>query len=1368
MKQRTKKLLSFILTVMMVLPLIPAFTVQAAGLTLPNLISDNMLIQRDMPIKLWGYGGTPGESIKIEIEDYDGNKVNEKTVTIGVKGGFKTELTPMEAGGPYKIFFINAEGKKIKSIYNVLVGDLWFQGGQSNMQYRISGVPEDVEERVNPNPKNDTIRLFYNGEHFSSTEAKDDLPGKWIVADKNLQDYSAVGYRALEEVHNALDIPVGGICSVYGGTSILNFNSADSEIYKAKVAPATNFNIKGVMWYQGGTDRAKSAEKIEEMYTQLISLLRNKWNNDSLPFVMVQHHPSGMKQLKYGSDTELHISDYSNVRLGIGNVYAKDENVGMAVAMDLSLTKYRAAGEDPSHPWIKEPVGERLGKATLELAYGKDVKGKSPFYTGKKIDGSKLVLTFKDTYDGLKTTDGKAPWGFMVAGEDGVYYEANAVLSGNTVTLSSDKVANPQNASYGMEKHYWPYKASDDPESIAAMPDVCELFYNTVNSAEMPMAAFDTAVSVGTTEETDTPSQPETPGVIETPTEAVTGGTVKDAGERTIYYVATDGKDTNDGSIKKPFATVEKARDQLREDRKAGKIAKGGAVVYIRGGDYLIQKGMTFTKEDSGTKDAPVIFRNYPDEKVNFTGAAKMNWEDFKPVTDQEVLDRVIDDKAKSKIVEISLFDLGYKEIPEPFWPGAYSYSWGMRQVHGKTAPDAVPSELIINGNAMTIARYPNGDFMTIADVLEPGANVRNWYDDYREKPTWVKPEDRKPTPFTITFQDNRVKKWVNAKDALISGTFYHAWADQTVPIKEINAGRNAITSKYPSEYTVKNGQFVYVYNLIEEIDIPGEYFIDREKGILYLYPPAETVKEVIYTTLEDNMFTISASNFELKGINMSYMRAGAVRMSDCENSVISDCEIFYTGKQAGTIRGNNNLMYNCYIHDCAQGVSVGGGDRKTLTSSNNVLEHCTFERCDRLTKTYSPAIHLEGVGNVVRYNKISDADHTVLQFSGNFNIIEYNEIFNAVQNADDMGAIYSGRNLTMRGNIIRYNYFHDIGGTNRGTNGCHGIFLDDWFSAADVVGNVFSDIHGGVAVMCAGSYNVIDNNICVNIEDDCTFNLNRSFNYDGVDSFVTYIEGVKAVPYLSEPWVKAFPEIVNVIDENGAPDMNNYIVCTNNVYVNSPPAKISAQIAKTITHENNISFAGDPGFYDFENRNYLLNPNSEIFVKNPNFKPIPFTRIGNYSKRAISRVKNAFVFSADTPYKLVNGEKLKADKNEAIARDGSIYLALRTGVEVVGANIEYDEATEMITIGGTTKEVSFKDGEKAKVLLNGTEYKLEKPLININDSNYISVQDLAKIFGKQLVISDGIAVLSDIEALFNLDADKELLAYYENLLSIY
>ncbi len=852
------------------------------------------------------------------------------------------------------------------------------------------------------------------------------------------------------------------------------------------------------------------------------------------------------------------------------------------------------------------------------------------------------------------------------------------------------------------------------------------------------------------TEET---TEPETEEVPEGTTIVESAPTVYK--EKTVLYVATDGNDKNAGTIDSPLATVVGARNKLREIKKSGQLGEGGAVVYVRGGTYRVTEGIIFEKEDGGTEEAPMIYRNYPGEEVEFVGGLKIDFDQFEKPSNDPVLERVIDKNAKGKIVMINLYDLGLTEIPDNVLPGPYSYMGEIPRVSGLKEPVAQGPELVVNGKGQTIARYPNAG----QEDLVIGEVVRN---------RSFNPD----VPFTIGINDQRLAYWGEAPDAILTGTFQYSWGTGSVPIGEVDTKKLRITTKWPAHHDALTDQHVWVFNLIEEIDVPGEYYIDRETGNLYYYPIEEEIKEMYLTTLADKMIDFQYSDWMVwKGIDLKYMCGRAVHFTGANDCKFIDCEVTYTGKYSFNVYGYRNQILDCWFHDVERGIELHSSavdyTRGNLIDNDNLIENCKFERCDRVTTSYSPAIMLSAGGNKARHNEISESIHTVAQMSGSNNMYEFNEIYNACTNTDDMGAIYTGRNITHRGNIVRYNYIHDIGGANRGGNGVHGIFYDDYWSAADTVGNVFANITGAGA-MAAGSYNVFDNNIFINCGE--SLRLTRSFDYGNPGSMDVYIQGVKDLQayWNEEVWLEAFPEMANAIDEEGRPDINNYMVSTDNVMVNTPPTATSEEIAKTAIVERNLSYPKDPGFYDIENEIYLLNEDSQVYTDNPEFEPIPFTRMGRYSDRAINRVKDAYVYCIDSPWAIKKGEVVKSERAGAIVENGEVYLPVRCVAEAVNGEITYDEETEVIEILGNGKALSFTDGDVENVKINGVDSTLELPIINIDNVNYVSVKEFTKIFNKHYVGTKGIVVVSDIYNLFDLDADKELLRYLEEIITMY
>ncbi len=1349
-----------VIALMTVFVIILSFVVpvSAASITLPNLISNNMLIQCDMPIKLWGYGGTSGDSLVVMFENEEGEEVNTGQTVIG-DDGFDITLPAMEAGGPYTIRFLDGNGAKLATVTNVLIGDLWLQGGQSNMAFQINKIPADVAERVTPKNTDGQIRVFVNSS--SKSDNVNDIKGQWVVADENLNEYSAVGYGALEKIYDGLKTPVGGICSAVGGVGLGKFSSRNEDLYNSHVAPVLQFNIKGVMWYQGENDAVyrATANDITDRYKELISLLREENGNENLPFLLVQHQPSPWKEIK-SDNINYRITDFSDLRIGISNVCDEEDNIHMAVALDLSVAKYMNKGQEPIHPYIKKPLADRLGLLALDVVYGENVQGKSPSYNAYSIDGNKIKITVKDAYDGLKTADGKAPSGFMIAGNDGVYYEADATLSGNEIVLSSDKVSSPVSASYGYEKHRYPYTDIENEEDLKVAPSTPELPANVVNSANLPLAAFDTTQSKGASQgSTGKPSQEkenvEIPDIV-----PITG-----SDDKTILYVATNGSDSNAGSLNAPFATLTKARDTIRSMKQKGTLGKSGAVVYVRGGKYQILKQIDFTKEDSGTKDAPITYRAYPGEYVEFVGGIDIEFDQFKQVTDSNILSKVVDETAKSKLVSINLKDLGLTEIPEPELIGQYSYTYGMAELYDHPKPTYAAAELMVNGQLQTLARYPNDGFMEISDIVHNGAIPRNWADDKKESADYVQPEDRFNDPFTIVINDDRLEYWKDVKDMIIYGKFYVAWADQSVYVANVDPLNKTITSTHPSCYGVSIGQPVYVFNLIEEIDMPGEYYIDKESGELYYYPVKGTIEEVKLTTLTDSMFAFGDCEYvNLKDFKLGFTRGSAITLDGSRNCEIEGIDVEYTGKMAiNAINTYDCRVANSYIHDVNGGILFECGDRATLTPGNNVIENNEFFQCDRIQKAYMRACEVKGVGNIIRFNKMHGSEQTITGYTGNNHHFCYNEIYDAVLNTDDMGAFYNGRSITARGNKMYFNYFHDLGPKVAvGNHGVQAVYFDDFQSWSHVAGNIFENVTGRVFA-CGGSHNAFVNNIFINAGSVGSFGLSYDYGAGNVAWYAGLWASLEDVPYTSDVWVEQYPEILEVVDSLGQLDIGRNIRVTDNILINTTDPVIKGDAS--VTYENNLEYE-DPGFVDMENRNYLLKPDAQIFKDNPNFQPIPFTRIGMYTDRAKTRVMDSGVFMVDSPYALIGGEK--TEKANMVIENGAPYASIRTLASIVGAEVTFDAETNQIKVSTDSKIIAFTDGETEKINVNQKETVLKKPVVNINDSNYLSLYDFAEIFDMYVLTFDNIYVLAEMENLLDVNADAELIRYYKDELSIY
>lgn len=861
-------------------------------------------------------------------------------------------------------------------------------------------------------------------------------------------------------------------------------------------------------------------------------------------------------------------------------------------------------------------------------------------------------------------------------------------------------------------------------------------------------------------------------------------------------YVSTNGNDSNPGTIDQPLLTAEGTRNKIRELKKTGEIGENGAVVYFREGIYPFSETFTLEEEDSGTAQAPITYRAYKEEDVQFIGGININPDDFQKVTDTKILDRLVSDNAKDSLYRVNLKSIGVKEIPMPYLLGSYSY-WqvdGVVQEKSVIMADLVEAlgydrnsakspELYVDNELQNIAKYPNDGYLYVEAVTEPGPFMRYWNDDIIGSANWVAPEDRVATPFRFVNKDvkNRMEKWQTANQAILWGRWYYEWATQSVPLDYVVPASGEIASKVPSAFSVRTNQPWYIYNLLEEIDEPGEYFIDRDTGYLYYYPEngIEAVDEVVLTLLDGATVKIDgASYINFKGINSMRTRRNAFVVENSDNIHISDAEIAFTAAFAVYMENcTNSTVKNCYIHDVDGGIHIKDcGDRETLTRGNCGVENCEIEWFARLTGTYTPAVSLDGgCGNYMRYNEIHNAQHMAVNFGGPYQEISYNNIYDVCQEADDSGVIYTGRNLvTHYGCIIKNNYIHDCTPDANYTVGTMAVYLDDFLSGITVVGNIIENVQKGG--MFSGYNNEWTNNIFINNTDNSLVTaFNACISTAGLQP--SLLAGWQSATYVkSEAWQNAFPKLAALTEENFTNDaVSTGNIVANNLMVNSAGMNLIQTLVQSPENvvKDNVSVSSDPGFVDMENKIYLLKEDAKIFEQMPDFKPIPFTRIGRYEERAEARIKNALTLIIDSPNVFVEGEKKMINSNEPeqkpVIIDNSTYVPFRFLGEALGTNVEYDEETRTAKFINSSYTLEFSLDNLATVTKNGEEIALDVPMKVINGRTYMPLRAISEMIDKEVFWDDcGFITVSDTENLFNSEADEGLIEYLYGKLSEY
>ena len=398
-------------------------------------------------------------------------------------------------------------------------------------------------------------------------------------------------------------------------------------------------------------------------------------------------------------------------------------------------------------------------------------------------------------------------------------------------------------------------------------------------------------------------------------------------------------------------------------------------------------------------------------------------------------------------------------------------------------------------------------------------------------------------------FDDPRPSKWAANSDLWVHGYWCWDWANSYEHVTELDPDAMTVSLKEVPENRIrgyKPGQRFCFLNILEEVNTPGDYYVDREKGLLYFYPPSQMDEntELLFSVLETPFFDLQdAQGVTIAGVTMECIRGIALAANGVSDLTIDGCHFRNIGNHAIDCKGGlRNRILNCTIHDCGDGgIEITGGDRMTLEPSgseiiNNHIYHiASWSRC------YRPAILPKGVGITIAHNLIHDLPHIAILYSGNDMQIEYNEIYSVCMETGDAGAIYSGRDVTFRGNHISHNYIHHLGGVGLGTMG---IYNDDVLSGTIMEHNYFYEV--GRAVMLGGGVDyVVKNNVFVKcypaVHMDCRaahteffwtacYEEQRRKLYNGVQSFLHPNDPSVTLDCTKSPYIDRYPELAYLV----------------------------------------------------------------------------------------------------------------------------------------------------------------------------------------------------------------------------------------------
>ncbi len=519
------------------------------------------------------------------------------------------------------------------------------------------------------------------------------------------------------------------------------------------------------------------------------------------------------------------------------------------------------------------------------------------------------------------------------------------------------------------------------------------------------------------------------------------------------FYVAKNGKDAwsgrfnapNKAGTDGPFATLNRAVQAARAVNRNRDNFTGVNIV-LRGGVYPLSDTVTLT----GKQDSLLSLRSFPGEGAVLRGSQPI--EGWTPVTEEAVLSRM-DPACRGKVMKADLKANGIGETGAIVPNG-----WD----HGGVIPG--PSQLYFEGNAMTLARWPNTGYARIGEVPKESARTQ------------------------FQYEGDHPSRWKNVEGGWLFGYWQFDWADSYVALKSVDPARHTLETEPISDGSGrKTGQRWFALNLLEELDSPGEYYLDRKTETLYFWPPVAIQKGQTFLSLLDKPLIALNQTMDVSLVNLTFeqTRGEGVKIEGGERNLVAGCAFQNLGLAGVRVAGGkNHRVQSCNLSHLGQGgIVLDGGDRKTLGAGNSTAENNLIHDYSEWVRCYRPAIGVNGVGQKVVNNLIYNGPHTAILLSGNNHIVNRNEIHHVCTDTGDVGAFYMGRDWTMRGNEIGFNFFHHLGGfKGEGFTDAMGVYLDDAASGTSVVGNVF--YKAGRAAMIGGGR---DNHITRNIFLECS-----------------------------------------------------------------------------------------------------------------------------------------------------------------------------------------------------------------------------------------------------------------------------------------
>lgn len=654
----------------------------------------------------------------------------------------------------------------------------------------------------------------------------------------------------------------------------------------------------------------------------------------------------------------------------------------------------------------------------------------------------------------------------------------------------------------------------------------------------------------------------------------------KDADEKNIVeiHVSPNGSDSNSGTADSPLRTLDSARIKASKKKDNNTSVK----VIFHDGIYRMSEGVNFTNADSGFEGNPIVYMAAEGEKPIFKGSIEIDTSKFTGVTDKSIYDR---------LPEVSADKVGQLDLKQQ---GLIQLSSLPVVNYGSESVDY--HQFYLDDTAQTLARWPNTGYTTMGKLVNATAGV-------------------------FAVNESNAARWGTADDMMLAGFPHIDWAYERPKVLSVDPEKRYVTLDTKLLYGKKvdntNGRY-FVYNLIEELDEPGEWYIDRDSFMLYYYPMYPTDKASFeMSVLTQPFITVTnASNIVFEGLEFSQGMADGIMINGCDNIKITKSYLHDLGRIA--VNNNGTFCSNVEISDSkifnigSRGIQLQGGNAETLEASGHVIKNNYISACGQIRRSYAGGVALNGVGTIIENNVINNMPHTALQVGGALHKVRYNEIYDVCYEANDMGAIYAGRNAYNRGVEISYNYIHDLIPPEGLPGLICGVYWDDSLSGEYVHHNIFKNIPRSVFTN-SGSDHKIYNNIVI----DSTYGIQIGYGSSSLTPNQNLFIDALAMADKFPVYYEKFPEM-RLIDINYTRTHNNLI--TDNYMVNAYGTAITdcdneiywgEDLTKKNYSSGNVSTQDYSDFVDADKGIYELSENAEVLKQIPELEKIKIKDIG-------------------------------------------------------------------------------------------------------------------------------------------------------------